>query len=117
MSKVLVTGSDGFIGSHLVELLTREGYEVKAFVMYNSINSWGWLDSLNNDIKSEIEVVSGDIRDPFVVKNAMQQCDAVCHLAALIGIPYSYIAPQNYLETKYPGHAECCRGCKGTGHR
>jgi len=115
VSKVLVTGSDGFIGSHLVELLIREGYEVKAFVMYNSMNSWGWLDSLNNDIKSEIEVVSGDIRDPFVVKNAMQQCDAVCHLAALIGIPYSYIAPQNYVETNVQGTLNVVEAAKELG--
>lgn len=115
MSKVLVTGSDGFIGSHLVELLIREGYEVKAFVFYNAFNSWGWLDSLDRDVRSEIEVVSGDIRDPFVVRNALHQCSAVCHLAALIGIPYSYVAPHNYVETNVQGTLNVVEAAKELG--
>ncbi len=102
-TKVLVTGACGFIGSHLAENLVLQGYAVKAFVQYNSFNSWGWLDYLPKTILSEIEVISGDIRDPFGVKKAMQDCYAVLHLAALIGIPYSYHSPQNYVETNING--------------
>ena len=101
--KVLVTGADGFIGSHLTELLVRQGYDVKAFVYYNSFHSWGWLDTLDPAILSEIDVFMGDIRDPFGVKTAMTGCDRVLHLAALIGIPYSYHSPQNYVETNITG--------------
>ena len=101
--KILVTGADGFIGSHLTELLVREGHQVKAFVQYNSFNSWGWLDKLDQDILNNIEVFSGDIRDPFGVKKSMESCRAVMHLAALIGIPYSYHSPQNYLDTNIKG--------------
>ena len=103
MSKVLVTGADGFIGSHLVELLLREGYEVKAFCFYNSNSSWGWLDNLPSSTKSEIEVVLGDIRDSLCVKEAMRGCQKVFHLAALIGIPYSYVAPASYVDTNIHG--------------
>ena len=88
MKKILVTGADGFIGSHLVESLVRLGFNVKAFTLYNSFNKWGWLDSLDNSVLSEIDVFSGDIRDPYGVKNAMEGCDTVLHLAALIAIPY-----------------------------
>ena len=103
MKKILVTGADGFIGSHLVESLVNQGYKVKAFVLYNSFNKWGWLDSLDNSVLSEIEVFAGDIRDPYGVKNAMEGCDAVLHLAALIAIPYSYHSPDTYIDTNIKG--------------
>ncbi|WP_340300674.1 NAD-dependent 4,6-dehydratase LegB [Roseobacter sp. HKCCD5988] len=101
--RVLVTGADGFIGSHLVELLVRAGYDTRAFVMYNSFNSWGWLDQLPNDIKHNIEVISGDIRDPHGVASAMKGCDVVLHLAALIAIPFSYHSPDSYVATNVAG--------------
>ncbi len=101
--KVLVTGADGFIGSHLTEYLVRQGYDVKAFVLYNSFNSWGWLDDVPLDIKQSIEVFSGDIRDAYGVKAAMKDCEAVLHLAALIAIPYSYHSPATYVETNVMG--------------
>jgi len=101
--KVLVTGADGFIGSHLTESLVREGYDVKAFVYYNSFNSWGWLDHCQRDVKGGFEVFSGDIRDPHGVRKAMSDCDAVIHLAALIAIPYSYHSPDTYVETNIKG--------------
>lgn len=101
--RVLVTGADGFIGSHLVELLVREGYDVRAFVYYNSFNSWGWLDQAAADVRGRFDVVSGDIRDPWVVREALRGCDAVMHLAALIAIPFSYHAPDAYLETNVRG--------------
>jgi NAD dependent epimerase/dehydratase len=101
--KVLVTGADGFIGSHLTEALVREGYDVKAFVYYNSFNSWGWLDHCQRDVKGRFEVFSGDIRDPHGVRKAMSNCDAVIHLAALIAIPYSYHSPDTYVETNIKG--------------
>jgi len=101
--KILVTGADGFIGSHLVESLVNQGYKVKAFVLYNSFNKWGWLDSLDKSVLSEIEVFAGDIRDPYGVKNAMEGCDAVLHLAALIAIPYSYHSPDTYIDTNIKG--------------
>ena len=103
MMKVLVTGADGFIGSHLTELLVREGYDVKAFVYYNSFNSWGWLDHCQQDVKGGFEVFAGDIRDPHGVRKAMSDCDAVIHLAALIAIPYSYHSPDTYVETNIKG--------------
>ena len=103
MKKILVTGADGFIGSHLVESLVNQGYKVKAFVLYNSFNKWGWLDSLDNSVLSEIDVFSGDIRDPYGVKNAMEGCDTVLHLAALIAIPYSYHSPDTYIDTNIKG--------------
>jgi len=99
--KILVTGAGGFIGSNLTELLIKEGYDVKAFIRYNSKNNWGWLES--SDIKNEIEVISGDIRDYDSVYNVIKNCDAVFHLAALIGIPYSYISPKAYIETNITG--------------
>ena len=103
MSKVLVTGADGFIGSHLVENLVRAGHEVRAFTMYNSLGSWGWLDSCAPDIVGQFEVVTGDIRDAGAVRTSMSGCTSVLHLAALIGIPYSYSAPQSYIETNISG--------------
>ena len=103
MKKVLVTGADGFIGSHLCESLIEEGYQVKAFVYYNSFNSYGWLDSLDARKLNEIEVVSGDIRDEYGVKRAMEYIDEVFHLAAPIAIPYSYYNPQSYVDTNIKG--------------
>jgi NAD dependent epimerase/dehydratase len=102
-SKILVTGADGFIGSHLVEHLVRQGYDVRAFVLYNSFNSWGWLDSCAPDVVGKFEVFAGDIRDPHGVRAAMQDCDVVLHLAALIGIPYSYHSPDTYVDTNIKG--------------
>ena len=101
--KILVTGSEGFIGSHLVERLVKLGYNVKAFTLYNSFNSKGWLDNCNKEVKKEIEIVSGDIRDRGFVRKAMKNCDTVIHLAALIGIPYSYHSPQSYIDTNIQG--------------
>ncbi|SIO45883.1 NAD dependent epimerase/dehydratase, LLPSF_EDH_00030 family [Rhodovulum sp. ES.010] len=102
-SKVLVTGADGFIGSHLVEALVRHGSDVRAFVCYNSFNSWGWLDHADADVLGRFDVVAGDVRDPHAVDAAMQGCDAVLHLAALIAIPFSYQAPDAYVQTNVTG--------------
>lgn len=101
--KILVTGADGFIGSHLTEELVRQGHDVKAFVYYNSFNSWGWLDHFPNETLKGIEVFAGDIRDPYGVKQAMKGCDVVLHLAALIAIPYSYHSPETYVDTNIKG--------------
>jgi len=100
---VLVTGADGFIGSHLVEELVCLGCNVKAFTYYNSFNSWGWLDTISVDTLNSIKVVSGDIRDASCVQGAMKDIDVVFHLAALIGIPYSYFAPESYIDTNIKG--------------
>lgn len=102
-NKILVTGADGFIGSHVVEALVRAGYSVRAFVYYNSFNSWGWLDHCAADVKGNFEVFAGDIRDPHGVRASMQGCDAVLHLAALIAIPYSYHSPDTYIDTNIKG--------------
>lgn len=110
--KIFLTGAGGFIGSHLCESLVKQGFQVKAFVQYNSLNSWGWLDHIEKNTLQEIEVVSGDIRDPFGVKNAMQSCTAVMHLAALIGIPYSYHSPQSYVETNVNGTLNIVQAAK-----
>lgn len=101
--KVLVTGGDGFIGSHLVEALVRQGADVRAFVAYNSLGSWGWLDHVAPDVEGNFEVVAGDVRDPFGVKSSMRGCDRVFHLAALIAIPYSYHSPASYIDTNVTG--------------
>jgi NAD dependent epimerase/dehydratase len=101
--KILVTGADGFIGSHLTEALVRAGHDVRAFVYYNSFNSWGWLDHCGTDVKGKFEVFAGDIRDPNGVRTAMKQCEAVLHLAALIAIPYSYHSPDTYVDTNVKG--------------
>ncbi|WP_283610645.1 NAD-dependent 4,6-dehydratase LegB [Faecalispora anaeroviscerum] len=101
--KVLVTGADGFIGSHLTEELVRRGCSVRAFVYYNSFNSWGWLDQSPKEVRDNLEVYQGDIRDPYRVKAAMQGCSAVFHLAALVAIPYSYYSPHAYIDTNIKG--------------
>ena len=101
--KLLVTGADGFIGSHLVEKLVRDGHSVRAFVQYNSFNTWGWLDSCSSDVRGNFEVFAGDIRDPYGVKQAMSGCSSVAHLAALIAIPYSYHSPDTYVDTNIKG--------------
>lgn len=101
--KVLVTGADGFIGSYVTEMLVRCGYEVKAFALYNSFNSWGWLDQCAADVAGKFEVFTGDIRDAHGVRTAMAGCDAVLHLAALIAIPYSYHSPDTYIDTNVKG--------------
>ena len=103
MKKILVTGADGFIGSHLVETLLEEGYEVRAFVLYNSFNNWGWLDTFPKEKLDKIEVFCGDVRDPNAVRKAAEDVDAVFHLAALIAIPYSYYAPDAYVDTNIKG--------------
>lgn len=101
--KLLITGADGFIGSHLVEALVRQGHDIRAFVLYTSFNSWGWLDHCSEDVKGKFEVFAGDIRDPYGVKVAMKGCDAVLHLAALVAIPYSYHSPETYVDTNIKG--------------
>lgn len=101
--KILVTGADGFIGSHLTEYLVQQGYDVKAFVLYNSFNSYGWLDTLPENILNKIEIFSGDVRDPNGVRVAMEGIDTVYHLAALIAIPYSYHSPDSYVDVNIKG--------------
>ena len=115
MSKVLITGSDGFIGSHLTEALVRKGFDVRAFVLYNSLNSWGWLDYTDSEIKKQIEVFAGDVRDPHGVKTAMEGCDIVFHLAALIAIPYSYHSPDSYIDTNIKGTLNVVQAAKELG--
>jgi NAD dependent epimerase/dehydratase len=115
MNKILITGADGFIGSHLTESLVREGYSVRAFVMYNSFNSWGWLDHASAEIKKNIEVFAGDIRDPHGVYEAMRVCDAVLHLAALIAIPYSYHSPDTYIDTNVKGTLNVLQAARQLG--
>ena len=113
--KVLVTGADGFIGSHLTEALVRAGYDVRAFVYYNSFNSWGWLDQSPKEIRQSLDVFAGDIRDPYGVKKAMQGCDAVLHLAALIAIPYSYHSPDTYIDTNVKGTLNIVQAARELG--
>lgn len=115
MSKILITGSDGFIGSHLTEALVRAGHSVRAFVMYNSFNSWGWLDQSPNDIRDNLDVFAGDIRDPYGVKTAMKGCDTVLHLAALIAIPYSYHSPDTYIDTNIKGTLNVLQAARELG--
>lgn len=113
--KVLVTGADGFIGSHLTEELVRRGYDVRAFVYYNSFNSWGWLDE--TEYRGQFDVFTGDIRDPYGVKEAMQGCDVVLHLASLIAIPYSYHSPATYVDTNITGTLNVVQAAKELGVR
>lgn len=101
--KILITGADGFIGSHLTEAAVRAGYQVRAFVLYNSLGSWGWLDHCDPQVQGHFEVFAGDIRDPHGVRAALQGCTGVLHLAALIGIPYSYHSPDTYIDTNIKG--------------
>ena len=114
MKKVLVTGADGFIGSHLVELLLVEGYEVRALSQYNSFNYWGWLDDMSHD---RLEVVCGDVRDAAFCRHITQGCDTVLHLAALIAIPYSYVAPDSYVDTNIRGTLNMCQAARDCGVR
>ena len=113
--KILVTGADGFIGSHLVESLVRLGYEVRAFVLYNSFNSWGWLDSCADEVRGRFEVFCGDVRDPYGVREAMKGCDVVMHLAALIAIPYSYHSPETYVDTNIKGTLNVLQAARELG--
>lgn len=115
MSKVLVTGSDGFIGSHLVENLIEQGFTVKAFVYYNSFGSWGWLDSLPKEVLKQVEIFAGDVRDPNGVRTAMKDCSKVFHLAALIAIPYSYHSPDSYIETNVRGTLNVLQAARDFG--
>lgn len=117
MGKILVTGADGFIGSHLTEALVREGHDVRAFVLYNSFGSWGWLDHCGDDVAGQFEVFSGDIRDPYGVRAAMQGCDVVLHLAALIAIPYSYHSPDTYVDTNIKGTLNVVQAARDLGVR
>jgi NAD dependent epimerase/dehydratase len=113
--KVLVTGADGFIGSHLTEALVRLGCDVRAFVYYNSFNSWGWLDHSEDEVREALEVFAGDVRDPHGVKAAMRGCDVVFHLAALIAIPYSYHSPDTYVDTNVKGTLNVLQAARETG--
>jgi len=112
---VLITGADGFIGSHLTEALVRQGHTVRAFVLYNSFNSWGWLEHCAPDVAGKFEVFAGDIRDPHGVKEAMRGCDAVLHLAALIAIPYSYHSPDTYVDTNIKGTLNVMQAARELG--
>lgn len=112
---ILVTGADGFIGSHLTEELVKQGYRVRAFALYNSFNTWGWLDVLSNEIMDNVEVFTGDVRDPNGVKEAMKGCDAVFHLAALIAIPFSYHSPDTYVDTNIKGTLNVLQAARDLG--
>ncbi len=114
-TSILITGADGFIGSHLVETLVRQGHRVRAFVLYNSFASWGWLDHCESDVKGRFEIFSGDIRDPHGVKEAMKGCDVVLHLAALIAIPYSYHSPDTYVDTNIKGTLNVLQAARELG--
>ena len=115
MKKVLVTGADGFIGSHLTESLLEKGYDVKAFAYYNSFNTWGWLDTLPKEKLDQIEVFTGDIRDPNGVREAMKGVDGVFHLAALIAIPFSYHSPDSYVDTNMKGTLNVLQAARDLG--
>lgn len=113
--RILVTGADGFIGSHLVEHLMERGCDVRAFVYYNSFNSWGWLDQSSAAVRRDLDVFAGDIRDPHGVRAAMQGCDVVLHLAALIAIPYSYHSPDTYVDTNIKGTLNIVQAARDLG--
>ena len=110
--KILVTGADGFIGSHLVETLLDEGCNVKAFTYYNSFNSWGWLDTLPKEKLDSVEIIAGDIRDPNGVRTAVKDIDIIFHLAALIAIPFSYHSPDSYIDTNIKGTLNVLQACR-----
>jgi NAD dependent epimerase/dehydratase len=114
MKRALVTGADGFIGSHLTEMLVTRGYQVKALSQYNSFNSWGWLEDTH--CKGQIEVLSGDVRDPHYCKHIARDVDVIFHLAALIAIPYSYVAPDSYVDTNIKGTLNICQAAKENGN-
>jgi dTDP-glucose 4,6-dehydratase len=116
MSNILVTGSEGFIGSHLTEELVKKGYKVKAFVLYNSFNSNGWLDTLPKNIMDNVEIFQGDIRDPHGVKKAVEGTDAIFHLAALIAIPFSYHSPDAYVDTNIKGTLNVLQAARENGN-
>ena len=113
--KVLITGAEGFIGSHLAELLVRNGHSVRAFVLYNSFNSWGWLEDCAAEVRDQLEVILGDVRDPYSVYSAVENCDAVIHLAALIAIPYSYKSPHAYVDTNVKGTLNVLQAVRDLG--
>lgn len=115
MRKILVTGADGFIGSHLCEALVEAGYDVRAFVYYNSFGHWGWLDSSPAAVRDALDIFAGDVRDPHGVRTAMQGCDTVLHLAALIGIPYSYHSPDAYVDTNVRGTLNIVQAARDLG--
>ena len=115
MKQILITGADGFIGSHLTEELVRLGHKVRAFIFYNSFNSWGWLDYSPEEIRTALDVFAGDIRDPNGVRKAMQGCDVVLHLAALIAIPYSYHSPDTYVDTNIKGTLNILQAARDIG--
>ena len=115
MSKIMVTGADGFIGSHLVEELVRQGRGVRALVLYNSFDQWGWLDSIPESVRSSIEVIMGDVRDPNGMRTALKGCDSVLHLAALIGIPYSYHAADSYVDVNIRGTLNIVQAARDLG--
>ncbi len=114
METALITGADGFIGSHLTEMLVARGYQVKALSQYNSFNNWGWLEDVN--CKDQIEILTGDIRDPHYCKHITKDVDVIFHLAALIAIPYSYIAPDSYVDTNIKGTLNICQAAKENGN-
>jgi len=113
--KILVTGADGFIGSHLTEYLISQGHDVRAFVYYNSFGSWGWLNHSSDEVKDKLDIFTGDVRDPYGVRKAVQGCDVILHLAALIGIPYSYHSPDAYVDTNIKGTLNILQAAKEFG--
>jgi dTDP-glucose 4,6-dehydratase len=115
-NKILVTGADGFIGSHLTESLIKHGFDVRAFVQYNSFNSWGWLDHAESSVKNNLDVFAGDVRDPHGVREAMRSCDVVLHLAALIAIPFSYHSPDTYVDTNVKGTLNVLQAARELGN-
>ena len=117
MHRVLITGADGFIGSHLTEALLNVGHPVRAFVLYNSFSTWGWLDHCSPQVRSNLDVFAGDIRDPHGVKQAMKDCDVVLHLASLVAIPYSYHSPDTYVDTNIKGTLNVLQAARELGVR
>ena len=109
--KILITGADGFVGSHLTEFLIKKNYDIKAFVLYNSFGSWGWLDKIRSDLKKNLDVYMGDIRDSHAVNEAFKGCDVVIHLASLISIPYSYKSPDSYIDSNIKGTLNILQAC------